>query len=306
MSGMADRIDFTELGGSGYSSELDSDAETKKRKQHDESLLSKKKARSEKLPDRQEMGEMYNKEEGKIHRVHYLTMSAFDRHKQYVNNYVLYFGGSMNDFYRDRSKDKTDLDVIRENHRFLWSDDDDADITWEKQLAKKYYDKLFKEYCLADLSRYKENKIGMRWRTEKEVVDGKGQFICGNKKCAENEGLRSWEVNFAYMEHGEKKNALVKLRLCPDCSYKLNYHHKKREIVQKKKSKREEKDKLRAKDQHDLNEVEGQKQSSTHPGEKVSSSESPSDSSIWSAPIKLTEEKSREEEFDDYFADMFL
>lgn len=39
-----------------------------------------------------------------------------------------------------------------------------------------------------------------------------GQFICGNKKCAENEGLRSWEVNFAYMEHGEKKNALVKLR----------------------------------------------------------------------------------------------
>lgn len=30
-------------------------------RQHDESLLSKKKARSEKLPDRQEMGEMYNK-----------------------------------------------------------------------------------------------------------------------------------------------------------------------------------------------------------------------------------------------------
>ena len=42
-------------------------------------------------------------------------------------------------------------------------------------------------------------------------MDGKGQFICGNKKCNEDEGLRSWEVNFAYMEHGEKKNALVKL-----------------------------------------------------------------------------------------------
>ena len=38
-----------------------------------------------------------------------------------------------------------------------------------------------------------------------------GQFTCGNKKCQESEGLRSWEVNFAYMEHGEKKNALVKL-----------------------------------------------------------------------------------------------
>lgn len=29
----------------------------------------------------------------------------------------------------------------------------------EKELAKKYYDKLFKEYCIADLSRYKENKV---------------------------------------------------------------------------------------------------------------------------------------------------
>ena len=54
-------------------------------------------------------------------------------------------------------------------------------------------------------------QIALRWRIEKEVVDGKGQFICGNKKCNEEEGLRSWEVNFAYMEHGEKKNALVKL-----------------------------------------------------------------------------------------------
>lgn len=29
----------------------------------------------------------------------------------------------------------------------------------EKELAKKYHDKLFKEYCIADLSRYKENKV---------------------------------------------------------------------------------------------------------------------------------------------------
>jgi len=39
-----------------------------------------------------------------------------------------------------------------------------------------------------------------------------GQFECGAKRCMETEGLRSWEVNFAYVEHGEKKNALVKLR----------------------------------------------------------------------------------------------
>lgn len=39
----------------------------------------------------------------------------------------------------------------------------------------------------------------------------KGQFSCGNKHCDEKEGLKSWEVNFGYIEHGEKRNALVKL-----------------------------------------------------------------------------------------------
>ncbi|KAF4019102.1 hypothetical protein G4228_010902 [Cervus hanglu yarkandensis] len=111
----------------------------------------------------------------------------------------------------DRENDKTDMDVIRENHRFLWNEEDEMDMNWEKRLAKKYYDKLFKEYCIADLSRYKENKFGFRWRIEKEVISGKGQFCCGNKCCDEKEGLKSWEVNFGYTEHGEKRNALVKL-----------------------------------------------------------------------------------------------
>lgn len=38
-----------------------------------------------------------------------------------------------------------------------------------------------------------------------------GQFQCGSKRCEKQEGLRSWEVNFAYVEHSEKRNALVKL-----------------------------------------------------------------------------------------------
>ena len=46
-----------------------------------------------------------------------------------------------------------------------------------------------------------ENRIAFRWRTEKEVVGGKGQFECGQKKiCSEKEGLRTWEVNFGYVE----------------------------------------------------------------------------------------------------------
>lgn len=39
--------------------------------------------------------------------------------------------------------------------------------------------KLFKEYAIADLTRYKEGRVGLRWRTQREVVSGRGQFSCG-------------------------------------------------------------------------------------------------------------------------------
>ena len=86
------------------------------------------------------------------------NLNPYELHKKLINEYILKAPGDTKKLYeRDTSKDKTDIDVIRENHRFLW-DADPAD-TWEKQLAKRYYDKLFKEYCIADLSRFKENKV---------------------------------------------------------------------------------------------------------------------------------------------------
>ena len=50
----------------------------------------------------------------------------------------------------DFSRDKTDYDVLREQQKFTWSDEDDTDNSWGKQLAKKHYDKPFKEYCVSD------------------------------------------------------------------------------------------------------------------------------------------------------------
>ena len=44
--------------------------------------------------------------------------------------------------------------------RFLRSEDEMVGDTWEKKVAIKYYDKLFKEYCLADLSRHKVLSAG--------------------------------------------------------------------------------------------------------------------------------------------------
>lgn len=40
-------------------------------------------------------------------------------------------------------------------------------------MAKRYVSKLFKEYALADLSRCKQGQVGLRWRVEREVIEGK-------------------------------------------------------------------------------------------------------------------------------------
>lgn len=249
--------------------------------------------------------------EGRRQRQNFLTMNAYDRHKMLINEYFLYYEGATQRFGRDTKSDKTDYDVVKQNHRFLWDDvQDDSDLTWEQKMAKKYYGKLFKEYCICDVSRYKENKIAMRWRTENELKIGKGQFLCGQRKCDERELLRTWEVNFAYVEESEKKNALVKVRLCPDCSYKLNYHHKKKEIVKKtkkKSSKKKKKDKKKRKressDEDDDTSDEELKEIKKVKKDKELEHKA---SEIWSKPLDIEQEKSRDEDFNDYLDDLFL
>ncbi|VDO59300.1 unnamed protein product [Haemonchus placei] len=181
----------------------------------------------------------FQDEHGRVHRQmsRMMAMDAYSRHKELINLYYLSHPGATKMLQRDTSKDRTDYDVLKllrhsilsqDNHKFLWSEEDEAAVAtnWEARMAKKYYDKLFKEYCIIDLTYFKKNKIAMRWRTEAEVRSGKGQFICGAKKCQANSDLSSWEVNL--------KNALVKVRLCRQCSEMLNYGSQKRRIEKKK------------------------------------------------------------------------
>jgi protein FRA10AC1 len=176
-----------------------------------------------------------------------MGLNAYDRHKRLVQDLITYYGGTlpssdkileMNNQQQQHGAPangvptcslrkeiiKTDEDVLRESYRFIRTPEDDADVdSWTVRLAKKYYSRLFREYCIADLSRYKEGKLGLRWRTQREVVSGKGQFTCGTRGCEERRGLASFEVPFGYIEAGEKKQALVKVRLCPEHAYQLNY-----------------------------------------------------------------------------------
>ncbi|PLW21730.1 hypothetical protein PCANC_02876 [Puccinia coronata f. sp. avenae] len=81
---------------------------------------------------------------------------------------------------------KTELDILIERHQFI-RDSDEQNLSWEDALAKKTYDQLFKELAVCDLSRWKEGKVAMRWRTASEVVDGKGHFTCANLRCPHHE-----------------------------------------------------------------------------------------------------------------------
>ncbi|XP_014341353.1 protein FRA10AC1 [Latimeria chalumnae] len=327
MDGGLDLVKVHGLGGydsdfSDNESEGEASDHQKKRTSKDNTLLRKAFAKEKhvKVAHRQVAIQESDREEARNRRYHLIAMDAYARHKKFVNDYLLYYGGKKEDFKRSTTNDKTDLDVIRENHRFLWTEEDEDEMTWEKRLARKYYDKLFKEYCIADLTRYKENKVGFRWRVEKEVISGKGQFFCGNKHCDEKEGLKSWEVNFGYIEHGEKRNALVKLRLCPECSYKLNYHHRRKEIksVKRKVSRVKDPASKKLKTSHSEKHSSKRRKDDTSPSkmrqlnkmdeesENSEEDESPSDGDYWKGPPQDADEKTREEEFDEYFQDMFL
>ncbi|XP_019449595.1 PREDICTED: protein FRA10AC1 isoform X2 [Lupinus angustifolius] len=156
---------------------------------------------------------IFEREERKQqYQAHIRGLNAYDRHKKFINDYVSIYGKEKHSTLK--LPIKTDQDTLREGYRFIRSEEDDMDPSWEQRLVKRYYDKLFKEYCIADMSQYKSGKIGLRWRTEKEVKSGKGQFICGNKHCDEKTGLASYEVNFSYLEAGQNKQALVKLVTC--------------------------------------------------------------------------------------------
>ncbi|KAG6795170.1 protein FRA10AC1 [Apis mellifera caucasica] len=236
----------------------------------------------------------------------YSYLSAYDRHKKLINDYFTLYGGSVSSLERDTSRDKTDYDVIKENHRFLWDQDKDEPNTWGARLAKKYYDKLFKEYCIADLTYYKQNKVALRWRIEKEVIIGKGQFECGNKKCKNKEQLKSWEVNFGYIEHGQKKNALVKLRLCPECSIKLNYRSQKREAKKHKILKRLGTNIETFNNTPSTSTVQIKIEENKTINNIEKSIEEKDESKIWKEKPTEDLEKTREEEFEEYLADLLI
>ncbi|CAA9986211.1 conserved protein, unknown function [Plasmodium knowlesi strain H] len=123
-----------------------------------------------------------------------------------------------------------DYDVLKKKYQFV------HDAAKENNsLLQKYYKSICNKYVVCYLSEYKEKKIGLRWRTEDEIVSGKGHMICSANDC-ENTDLKTYEFLFRYDEGGIQKETKVKLRACMECAYKINYGEIKKYL--KKKSKR--------------------------------------------------------------------
>ncbi|VDN04212.1 unnamed protein product [Thelazia callipaeda] len=296
---------------------IDAAAERKRRLERGDELW--KKPHLEKVAsNRGKARNLFDDEHSRVekHKRRLMTLDVYSRHKELINQYYLFYPGATSILQRDTSRDRTDYDVLKSNHRFLWNDEElakAAEKSWEARLAKRYYDKLFKEYCIADLSHYKKNKyplkIAMRWRIEKEVKSGKGQFECGNKKCMEKENLTSWENNL-------KKNALVKLRLCPNCSSMLNYHSQKKKLEKKSKYRpkrlcqKKRQEETKSPEEKTLLQMEGPVPTEEHCEENKK--EDPEVLSknlieIWKKPAEEhNSEKADEQELDAFLDDMLL
>lgn len=95
---------------------------------------------------------------------------------------------------------RTELDILLDYHQFIHSSPSlpststvavssasastsTSTTEWEQALVLKYYDSLFREYALVDLKRYKTGSIALRWRTEDEVIEGRGERTCGGLRC---------------------------------------------------------------------------------------------------------------------------
>ncbi|KIJ67010.1 hypothetical protein HYDPIDRAFT_85265 [Hydnomerulius pinastri MD-312] len=145
----------------------------------------------------------------------------------------------------------TEFDILKASHKFLRdSTEAETSTSWNDQLAKKYYDSLYREFAVCDLKHYKSGNFALRWRTETEVLDGTGETSCANTRCEHHHlssaapELSTLELPFAYEEHSQRKEALVKVVLCPRCVRKLMWkrRHGKREAEERGRDKEERED----------------------------------------------------------------
>jgi hypothetical protein len=126
-----------------------------------------------------------------------IKMATRQRHDQLMHLYREHTHSGSN-----HGLSGSDQLMLEAQHQFVRDDHEDEKLAsgqWGIRMARSYSSKLFKEYAIVDLQLYESNRVGMRWRIEKEVISGKGQFVCGSKHCDSATNLHSYEVPFRYV-----------------------------------------------------------------------------------------------------------
>ncbi|KAM1285797.1 hypothetical protein ACFX2J_028324 [Malus domestica] len=78
---------------------------------------------------------IFDREERKQqYQAHILGLNAYDRHKKFVKDYVSFYGREASSHVK--LPVKTDHDTLREGHRFIRSEEDNMDRSWEQRLVK--------------------------------------------------------------------------------------------------------------------------------------------------------------------------
>eukprot|EP00434_Breviolum_minutum_P042612 symbB.v1.2.037938.t1/scaffold5740.1/size24069/1 len=141
-------------------------------------------------------------------------------------------------------------------------------------------------------------------------LPSRGQFSCGHKFCSSKDDLKSYEVDFKYSEAKRQKRALVKVRLCQDCAFKLHYRRLKKARKRGKDTTRGEatvdgnaasEPELKERNEDlDVPEAEAE---TTEPGPSAEDLNI-LESLAWRQPDP--EVRTREDDIDDYLRDLFL
>lgn len=90
----------------------------------------------------------------------------------------------------------TEFDILKASHRFLHDDPDETrNLTWDEQLARKYYSSLFREFAVCDLKHYKTGNVSHSYITPVRLTDCMSVYLRSVRTSLEDRSrgfIRSW------------------------------------------------------------------------------------------------------------------
>ncbi|KAK3030765.1 hypothetical protein RJ639_035430 [Escallonia herrerae] len=163
------------------------------------------------------------------YQAHIRGLNAYDRHKKFLNDYVGFYGKDGSP--QERLPIRTDQDTLREGYRFIRTEEDDMDHSWEQRLVKRY--------CIADMSQYKTGKVNFSYAEAGESKQALVKLVTC-ERCAKRLVYRKQKEK----EQSEKreKEALRRKRERPESGDDVDHEYERSKEGKGKKASNSTKD----------------------------------------------------------------